>query len=256
MIVCPISLQAGITGFESPAADYLQLQLIIDELLVRHPSATFLGAASDNSMNGVGIFEGDILICDRSVDAQQGDVIICVINGESVCKIFDKERRLLKSANPAYQPIVISDTEHFLVEANVVCSLRLHRPNALAGLLCSAMEYQHLQSSIHEILIKHANATYFGAACGHSMNDVGIFHGDVLICDRAVDAQQGDVIACNLNGEFVCKIFDKNGRRLLSANSVYKPVEIDNTDIFTVEGTVICSIRLHRSKQLLKLEGW
>lgn len=78
----------------------------------------------------------------------------------------------------------------------------------------------------------------------------GIFDGDILICDRAVEAGQGDVIVCNLNGEFVCKIFDKGGRRLLSANPAYQPVAIGEADVFTVEGTVISSLRLHRPKAL------
>lgn len=255
MIVCPISVQAGITGFESPAADYLQPQLSIDDLLIGHPNATFLGAASDDSMNGVGIFDGDVLICDRAVDAQQGDVVLCNLNGESVYKIFDKERRRLLSANPVYQPVSIVDEDQFTVGGNVTSSLRLHRSNAFTWLESSEMEYQHLQFSIHDLLVKHPNATFLGTACGHSMNGVGIFDGDVLICDRAVEAQQGDVIVCNLNGELTCKLFDKNARRLLSANPAYQPVEIAETDVFTIEGTLTCSIRLHRAGYSLKFEG-
>ena len=57
MKVIPIAAQAGITGFESPAAEYSQLPLSLDELLIEHPNATFIGRASANSMRDVGIFD-------------------------------------------------------------------------------------------------------------------------------------------------------------------------------------------------------
>ncbi len=57
MKVIPISAHAGITGFESPATEYTQLSLDLDELLVEHPSATFIGRACGDSMQGLGIFE-------------------------------------------------------------------------------------------------------------------------------------------------------------------------------------------------------
>ena len=66
----PITASAGITGFESPASDYLQLPLSLDALLIEHPSATFIGKADGHSMQGVGIFNGDILIVDRHIQAK------------------------------------------------------------------------------------------------------------------------------------------------------------------------------------------
>ncbi len=55
MNIIPISASAGITGFESPATDYRQLPLSLDELLIEHPSSTFIGLANGDSMEGVGI---------------------------------------------------------------------------------------------------------------------------------------------------------------------------------------------------------
>ncbi len=82
MNIIPIFASAGITGFESPASDYRQLPLSLDELLVEHPSATFIGKASGESMQGVGIFDGDILVVDRHVTARDGDVIVANLNGK------------------------------------------------------------------------------------------------------------------------------------------------------------------------------
>ena len=76
MKVIPIYIEAGISGFESPAAEYKELGLSLDQLLIRHPNATFIGQASGQSMQGVGIFDGDLLIVDRSLTARNGDVVV------------------------------------------------------------------------------------------------------------------------------------------------------------------------------------
>ncbi|WP_137297663.1 translesion error-prone DNA polymerase V autoproteolytic subunit [Psychromonas sp. SP041] len=123
----PITASAGITGFESPANDYIQLPLSLDALLVDHPSATFIGKANGDSMIGVGIFSGDILIVDRHVTAKTSDVIVANLNGEFVCKIIDIKGRLLLSANKKYKTILINECDQFSIEGVVIRSIRCHR---------------------------------------------------------------------------------------------------------------------------------
>ncbi|MEZ8143867.1 LexA family protein [Enterovibrio sp. FF113] len=134
MTIIPILASAGITGFESPAGDYRQLPLSLDELLVEHPSATFIGKASGDSMQGVGIFDGDILIVDRHVTARDGDVIVANLNGEFICKLLDVSRRLLLSANDKYSSVAITQHDTFTIEGVVIRSIRCHRQSPL---LCS-----------------------------------------------------------------------------------------------------------------------
>lgn len=131
MNVIPVSASAGIIGFESPAAEYLQLPLSLDELLIDHPSATFIGKACGRSMEGVGIFDGDILIVDRHVQLQNLDVVVANLNGEFVCKQLDTRQRRLLSASPGYPPVWISEADQFSVEGVVVRSIRCHRPSRL-----------------------------------------------------------------------------------------------------------------------------
>ncbi|WP_283130790.1 translesion error-prone DNA polymerase V autoproteolytic subunit [Enterovibrio norvegicus] len=134
MNIIPIFASAGITGFESPASDYRQLPLSLDELLVEHPSATFIGKASGESMQGVGIFDGDILVVDRHVTARDGDVIVANLNGEFICKLLDVPRRLLLSANDKYSSVPITKHDIFTIEGVVIRSIRCHRQSPL---LCS-----------------------------------------------------------------------------------------------------------------------
>ena len=131
MKIIPIAASAGITGFESPAAEYKQLPIDLDELLIEHPSATYIGRACGESMQGVGIFDGDLLIVDRQVQVENHDVIVANYNGCFVCKIIDKPRRLLLSANDQMHPVPILESDIFTIEGVVIRSIRCHRPSYL-----------------------------------------------------------------------------------------------------------------------------
>lgn len=127
MNVIPIYIDAGISGFESPAAEYTELGLSLDDLLIKHPTATFIGLANGESMQGVGIFDGDLLIVDRAEAAKHGDIIVANFNGSFVCKIIDKQTRRLVSASPHHKSVSILDADTFQMEGVVTRSVRLHR---------------------------------------------------------------------------------------------------------------------------------
>jgi DNA polymerase V len=127
MFVIPIYIEAGVCGFESPAAQYSELGVSLDELLIKHPDATFIGIASGCSMQEVGIFEGDLLVVDRSEQAKNGDVIVANLNGLFVCKLLDKTNAQLLSASPLYKPVQITANDEFQLEGVVTRSIRLHR---------------------------------------------------------------------------------------------------------------------------------
>ena len=78
-----------------------------------------------------------------------------------------------------------------------------------------------------------------------------LFDNDILIVDRHVQSQHLDVIVANLNGEFICKVLDKENQQLLSANGYYQAVTITNFDDFSFEGVVVKSIRCFRPTSLM-----
>lgn len=129
--VIPLIAQAGITGFESPAAEYTQLGLSLDQLLIDHPSATYIGYCKGDSMTGDGIFSGDLLIVSRSAEVVNNDIIVANLNGVFVCKKIDiKSARLLSSAE-GYLPYSLKSGDEFQQEGVVIRSIRLHRPLAM-----------------------------------------------------------------------------------------------------------------------------
>jgi len=118
-------------GFPSPADDHLDQRLDLNEYLIKHPAATYYVRAAGDSMEGIGIYGGDILIVDRAVNAQDGDVVIAAVNGELTCKILDHRQKRLLSANQKYQPLAITEELEVVIEGVVISIIRrlrnLHR---------------------------------------------------------------------------------------------------------------------------------
>ncbi|MGB1272460.1 MAG: LexA family protein [Endozoicomonas sp.] len=100
-------------GFPSPAADYLEERLSLDQLLIEHPAATFFARAQGYSMTGAGIHDGDLLIIDRSLKVRSGDVIIALLDGELLIKRLrlKAEGVSLYSEHPDYSPIQLASEQ-------------------------------------------------------------------------------------------------------------------------------------------------
>jgi DNA polymerase V len=127
-VVLKLFSSAVAAGFPSPADDYVEKGLSMDDLLIKHPSSTYLARASGDSMTGCGILDGDILIIDRSLTAENGDIVIAAIDGELACKFLDLKSNQLTSANSKYPPIKINEEAELLIEGIVISSIRQHRP--------------------------------------------------------------------------------------------------------------------------------
>ncbi|GAB56847.1 protein impA [Glaciecola punicea ACAM 611] len=121
------TIQAGITGFESPANEYIDVALSLDELLIQRNSATFIGQARGHSMTGFGIFNGDLLIVDRAAPRSNFDIVVATLNGEFICKSIDRENRMLISACPERKIYLLMPDDDYQEEGIVISSVRLHR---------------------------------------------------------------------------------------------------------------------------------
>ena len=98
-------------GFPSPAADYEEKRLDINEYLIRNPVSTFIFTVAGDSMRGAGIFNGDKLVVDRSVPPQHGDIVVAFVNGERLVKyLYTRDGPVrLAAANPNYPSIEIKE---------------------------------------------------------------------------------------------------------------------------------------------------
>ena len=107
----PFYQDAVAAGFPSPAENEMADKLDLNELLIKHPAATFFLRVSGSSMIGAGIHHDDILVVDRSLEPTHGKIVIASLNGEFTVKRLsrDGKRVQLLAENPAYAPIQINE---------------------------------------------------------------------------------------------------------------------------------------------------
>lgn len=112
----PVALDIK-AGFPSPANDFLESGIDLNHYIIKHPSATFYGKVSGDSMIGLGINSGDILVIDRSLEPQEGKIAVCFIDGEFTLKQLhiEKDFILLLPANEHYSPIKVTQDNNFVV---------------------------------------------------------------------------------------------------------------------------------------------
>ena len=100
----PLAHDQIAAGFPSPADDYIDVGIDLNEQLIRHPSSTFFLRVSGDSMTGAGIHHGDLLVVDRSLDHRPGRVVVAILDGAFTLKRLVRHRGSLglEAANPDY----------------------------------------------------------------------------------------------------------------------------------------------------------
>lgn len=104
-------------GFPSPATDYMTQAIDLNKELVKHPAATFYGRVVGDSMIDAGVEEGDILVIDKSLEARDGDMAVCFVDGEFALKYikFRENGLSLLPANDKYPAIEVSEGSDFIM---------------------------------------------------------------------------------------------------------------------------------------------
>ena len=112
IIVLPLFSDLVQCGFPSPAADYVEQRIDLNELLVAHPSSTYFVKAAGDSMIEAGISDGDLLVVDSSRTAEHGDIVIAAVEGEFTVKRLQLRPTVqLIPMNSAYSPIVVGSED-------------------------------------------------------------------------------------------------------------------------------------------------
>ncbi len=131
-IVLPLPFADGgvRAGFPSPAQDYVTESIDLNRTLIKHPAATFYARVIGDSMCGEGITEGDLLIVDRSIEAEHGDLAVCCLDGEFTLKrlCLDRgDRVYLMPSNRRYRPIEVTKDNDFMVWGVVIYTIKANR---------------------------------------------------------------------------------------------------------------------------------
>jgi len=116
-------------GFPSPANDFTEIAISLDEYLIRNPIATFMAYANGDSMVDANIYNGDIIIVDRSLNAKNGDIVVAMLNGEFLIKklVLIKNKLCLIPRNSKYPVFEISKEASFDIWGVVTYSIHKQR---------------------------------------------------------------------------------------------------------------------------------
>lgn len=131
----PLASEGIKAGFPSPAQDFMDISIDLNRELIANPASTFYARVSGDSMQDAGILDGDLLVIDKSLEPQDGDMAVCYIDGDFTLKFIriEKETVWLIPANDNYQSIRVTGDNHFMVWGIVTYSIkkqkRKHRNN-------------------------------------------------------------------------------------------------------------------------------
>ena len=111
-------IEQGISaGFPSPADDFKEIRISLDKELVKNQESTFYARVSGDSMLGAGLDDGDLLIIDKSLYAENGKIAVCFLDGDFTVKriVKEKGKLYLKSENKKYKPIEIREENELII---------------------------------------------------------------------------------------------------------------------------------------------
>ena len=121
-VLIPLGAAKVSAGFPSPAADYEDKRLDINEYLIRNPVSTFFFPVKGDSMQGAEIFDGEILVVDRSIKPAHGDIVVAFVDGERLVKrLYHRNSRVaLVAENPAYPALHIQGEMELMIWGVVI----------------------------------------------------------------------------------------------------------------------------------------
>nr|WP_240348330.1 translesion error-prone DNA polymerase V autoproteolytic subunit [Methylomonas sp. EFPC1] len=116
-VALPLFISKIPAGFPSPASDYIEKDLDLNELMIENPAATFFARAQGYSMINAGILPGDILVINRALDPQPGSIVVCVLDNEFTVKrlVYDNGQWQLHAENPEYPAIELNEDSEMQV---------------------------------------------------------------------------------------------------------------------------------------------
>lgn len=123
----PLFSCAVSAGYPSPSDDYIEKTINLNEMLIQHPSDTFFVRVTGSSMIGAGMFEGDLLVVDKSLPALSGKIVIAAVDGELTVKrlLKEKTKTYLVPENPAFNAIELLPENDIVIWGVVTAVLHM-----------------------------------------------------------------------------------------------------------------------------------
>lgn len=125
LVRLPLACEVVMAGFPSPADNYVDKSIDLNEHLIKNPASTFFLRVSGYSMTNAGIYNGDLLIVDRSLEAKPGLIVVAILDGSfTVKKLTRNHNKLyLEAAHPDYPSLDISQYENVQIWGVAIYSI-------------------------------------------------------------------------------------------------------------------------------------
>lgn len=140
----------------------------------------------------------------------------------------------------------------YLIDTSTVLPLLYADAGIRAGFPSPAQDYISESIDLNKELIEHPASTFYAKVMGDSMADEGITEGDILVIDKSITPEHGDLAVCCLDGEFTLKrlnFVSNSCLYLMPSNRKYKPIEITKDNSFMVWGIVLYTIKANRRRR-------
>ncbi|EOD4267915.1 translesion error-prone DNA polymerase V autoproteolytic subunit [Acinetobacter baumannii] len=128
-MLIPYAFEKISAGFPSPAQDYIDKVLDMNEHLIKNETSTFIVKVASLSMLNAGIDIDDELIVDRSLDAKHGDIVVALVDNEFTVKrlMIDESGQWLKAENPEYKNIYLQEGQELIIWGVVTHIIKMTR---------------------------------------------------------------------------------------------------------------------------------
>lgn len=125
-VTLPLYSHKVVAGFPSPADDYVEMRLDLNQKLIKNQNATFLLTVQGDSMKKAGISDGDILVVDRSLPPQDGKIVIAALDGELTVKRLSIKSTgtWLVPENDHYPPIPVKEESDIIIWGLVTSTIK------------------------------------------------------------------------------------------------------------------------------------
>jgi len=129
LLAIPMAEERLSAGFPSPAQDYVDKSIDMNQHLIMNPTATFIAKVNSSSLRDIGIDIDDEVIVDRSLEAKHRDIVLALIDNDFTLKrlIIEGEKRWLKAENPEYPDIHLKDGQELIIWGVVTRCLKKFR---------------------------------------------------------------------------------------------------------------------------------
>lgn len=229
-------------GWPSPALDWSEAELSLDDLVGVDAVSTKLAWVTDGALSASGICQGDVLVVDMAIQPAPGDIVLALFDGEHYLRRLSVRGAApaLVADMPSIAPLMIGEESEVLIQG--VASWLLHaHPGASLMSANERAEPTHLDQ-----LAKIGQcSTFLVRARGESMLGAGIRPGDILVVDRSCEPMHGYIVVAIVGGEFTLKRLGYRGGEptLNPENDLFTSIPLIAEDQPELWGTCTWNLR-------------